>query len=98
MLSLLFAASLAAAQAPDSAQVVLVATTDVHGRATAWDYLADRAAPGGMTRVATVVDSLRRRHPGQVVVVDAGDLLQGNPSPPTRPGPVGRGRIPSSRR
>ena len=79
MLSLLFLASLAAAQAPDSAHVVLVATTDVHGRATAWDYLADHTAPGGLTRVATVVDSLRRRHPGQVVVLDAGDLLQGNP-------------------
>ncbi len=78
MLSLLFLASLAVAQAPDSAHVVVVATTDVHGRATAWDYLADRAGPGGLSRVATVADSLRRRYPGQVVVVDAGDLLQGN--------------------
>jgi 2',3'-cyclic-nucleotide 2'-phosphodiesterase/3'-nucleotidase len=78
MLSLLFAASLAVIQAPDTAHVVLVATTDVHGRATAWDYLADRAAPSGLSRVATVVDSLRRRHPGQVVVLDAGDMLQGN--------------------
>jgi 2',3'-cyclic-nucleotide 2'-phosphodiesterase (5'-nucleotidase family) len=78
MLSLLFAASLAVAQAPDTAHVVLVATTDVHGRATAWDYLADRAAPNGLTRVATLVDSLRRRYPGEVVVLDAGDLLQGN--------------------
>jgi 2',3'-cyclic-nucleotide 2'-phosphodiesterase (5'-nucleotidase family) len=79
MLSLLFAASLVVAQAPDSAHVVLVATTDVHGRATAWDYLVDREAPGGITRVATVVDSIRRRHPGQVIVLDAGDLIQGNP-------------------
>ena len=78
MLSLLFAASLSVTQAPDTAHVVLVATTDVHGRATAWDYLAERAAPGGLTRVATVVDSLRRRYPGQVVVLDAGDMLQGN--------------------
>jgi 2',3'-cyclic-nucleotide 2'-phosphodiesterase (5'-nucleotidase family) len=78
MLSLFFAASLAIAQAPDTAHVVLVATTDVHGRATAWDYLTDRAAPGGLTRVATLVDSLRRRYPGQVVVLDAGDVLQGN--------------------
>jgi 2',3'-cyclic-nucleotide 2'-phosphodiesterase (5'-nucleotidase family) len=78
MLSLLFAASLAVIQAPDTAHVVLVATTDVHGRATAWDYLGGRAAPGGLTRVATVVDSLRRRYPGQVVVLDAGDVLQGN--------------------
>ena len=79
MLSLLFAASLAVSQAPDTAHVVLVATTDVHGHATAWDYLADRAAPGGLTRVATLVDSLRRRYPGQVVVLDAGDMLQGTP-------------------
>src|SRR5688572_30964021 len=78
MLSLLFAASLAVTQAPDTAHVVLVATTDVHGRATAWDYLGGRAAPGGLTRVATVVDSLRHRYPGQVVVLDAGDVLQGN--------------------
>jgi 2',3'-cyclic-nucleotide 2'-phosphodiesterase/3'-nucleotidase len=78
MLSLLFAASLAAVQAPDSAHVVLVATTDVHGRATSWDYVADAPAQGGLTRVATLVDSLRRRHPGQVVLLDAGDMLQGN--------------------
>ena len=79
MLSLLLAASLAAAQVPDSAHVVLVATTDVHGRTTGWDYVAHRPSPGGLARVAPVVDSLRRRYPGQVVVLDAGDLLQGDP-------------------
>jgi 2',3'-cyclic-nucleotide 2'-phosphodiesterase (5'-nucleotidase family) len=91
MLPLLFAASLAVTQAPDTAHVVIVATTDVHGRATAWDYLADRAAPGGLTRVATLVDSVRRRHPGQVVVLDAGDLLQGSPfaAYAARPGRAG---------
>lgn len=78
MLSLFFAASLVAAQAPDSAHVVLVATTDVHGRATAWNYLEDGPAPAGLARVATLVDSLRRAWPGQVVVLDAGDMLQGN--------------------
>src|SRR4029079_12386886 len=79
MLPLLLAVSLAAAQVPDSAHLVLVATTDAHGRATAWDYVAHRPYPGGLARVATAVDSLRRRYPGQVVVLDAGDLLQGSP-------------------
>ncbi len=78
MLALLLAASLASVQVPDSAHVVLVATTDVHGHATAWDYIADRPFPGGLPRVAVVVDSLRRRYPGQVVVLDAGDLIQGD--------------------
>ncbi|MBA3496581.1 MAG: 5'-nucleotidase C-terminal domain-containing protein [Gemmatimonadales bacterium] len=78
MLTLLSALVLAAAPLQDTAHVVLVATTDVHGRATDWDYVADRPFAGGLSRVASVVDSLRARYPGQVVVVDAGDLLQGD--------------------
>lgn len=66
------------AQASDTAHVVIVATTDVHGRAMHWDYESDREAPLGLTRAATAVDSLRRLYPGRVVLVDVGDLLQGN--------------------
>lgn len=76
LLSLLLAL---AGQAPDTARLVIVATTDVHGRATGWDYVADAPHPGGLARAATVIDSLRRVHPGQVIVVDAGDLIQGDP-------------------
>jgi 2',3'-cyclic-nucleotide 2'-phosphodiesterase (5'-nucleotidase family) len=65
--------------AQDSAHVVIVSTTDVHGRATHWDYVQDRDAPWGLDRAATVVDSLRKVYPGRVVVVDAGDLIQGDP-------------------
>jgi 2',3'-cyclic-nucleotide 2'-phosphodiesterase (5'-nucleotidase family) len=79
MLSLLIAVSLAVAQVPDSAHIVLVATADVHGRTTGWDYVAHRPAAGGLARVAPVIDSLRQRYPGQLVVLDAGDLLQGDP-------------------
>src|SRR3954453_10201902 len=79
MLSLLTAIVLTAAPLQDTAHVVLVATTDVQGHATDWDFVQDRPFAGGLTRVATVVDSLRARYPGQVVVVDAGDLLQGDP-------------------
>jgi 2',3'-cyclic-nucleotide 2'-phosphodiesterase/3'-nucleotidase/5'-nucleotidase len=79
MLSLLSALVLAVAPARDSAHVVLVATTDVHGHVTAWDYVGHRPFAGGLARVATVVDSLRARYPGQVLVADAGDLLQGDP-------------------
>jgi 2',3'-cyclic-nucleotide 2'-phosphodiesterase (5'-nucleotidase family) len=83
MLSPLFALALAAAPlqntVQDSAHVVLVATTDVHGHATHWDYLTDAPFAGGLARAGTVIDSLRRRYPGQLVVVDAGDLIQGEP-------------------
>ena len=62
----------------DTAHIVIVATTDVHGHATDWDYITNQPFPGGLSRVATVVDSLKARYPGQVVVVDAGDLIQGD--------------------
>jgi 2',3'-cyclic-nucleotide 2'-phosphodiesterase (5'-nucleotidase family) len=65
--------------APDTAHIVIVATTDVHGRVFGWDYVRDVAAPGGLSRAATALETLRARYPGNLVVVDAGDLLQGNP-------------------
>jgi 2',3'-cyclic-nucleotide 2'-phosphodiesterase / 3'-nucleotidase / 5'-nucleotidase len=68
------------AHAQPATELVIAATTDVHGRLRGWDYYAaaeDRNR--GLSRAATVVDSLRAAHPGRVVLVDAGDLLQGNP-------------------
>ncbi|HEU5185809.1 MAG TPA: 5'-nucleotidase C-terminal domain-containing protein [Gemmatimonadaceae bacterium] len=66
--------------APQSIELLVAATTDVHGWLRGWDYYAN--APDttrGLARAATIVDSLRATHPGRVVLVDAGDLLQGNP-------------------
>ena len=76
---LLAAQSPPSAASSDSAHVVLVATTDVHGRVLAWDYVRDRVAPGGLSRASAILATLRAQYPDQVVVVDAGDLLQGNP-------------------
>ncbi|MEX2156933.1 MAG: 5'-nucleotidase C-terminal domain-containing protein [Gemmatimonadales bacterium] len=69
----------ATSTALDTAHVVIVATTDVHGRVLGWDYVRDAAAPGGLSRAATILETLRARYPGQVILLDAGDLLQGNP-------------------
>src|SRR5881398_2259255 len=62
----------------DTAHLVIVATTDVHGRVLGWDYVRDAAAPGGLSRAATMVETLRAQYPEQVVLVDAGDLIEGN--------------------
>src|SRR5438132_931488 len=63
---------------PDTAHPVIVATTDVHGRVLGWDYVHDVAAPGGLARAATILETLRVQYPDQVVLVDAGDLIEGN--------------------
>jgi 2',3'-cyclic-nucleotide 2'-phosphodiesterase (5'-nucleotidase family) len=61
-------------------ELVVAATTDVHGRVRGWDYFANRAETiRGLSRAATIVDSLRASAPGRVILIDGGDLLQGNP-------------------
>src|SRR3954466_15600042 len=60
--------------------LVVAATTDLHGYVRGWDYYAN--APDttrGLTRAATIIDSLRKVSPTYPVVVDAGDIIQGNP-------------------
>src|SRR5690606_14613422 len=61
-------------------ELVIASTTDVHGRIRGWDYFSGASDPArGLARAATILDSLRQANPGRVVLVDAGDLLQGNP-------------------
>ncbi|MEO7359734.1 MAG: 5'-nucleotidase C-terminal domain-containing protein, partial [Gemmatimonadaceae bacterium] len=65
---------------PTSLKLVIAATTDTHGRVRGWDYYTNSVDPmRGLTRVGTILDSLRAANPDQVVLVDAGDWLQGNP-------------------
>ncbi|MFL5561650.1 MAG: 5'-nucleotidase C-terminal domain-containing protein [Gemmatimonadaceae bacterium] len=63
----------------DTTRLVVVSTTDVHGRLRGWDYESNRPdSIRGLTRAATVIDSIRAANPGRVILLDAGDLLQGN--------------------
>src|SRR5258705_7446622 len=66
--------------APDSLELLVASTTDMHGWMRGWDYFANRPDTArGLSRVVTIVDSLRRAYPDRVVFVDAGDNLQGAP-------------------
>ena len=63
----------------DTFDLVVAGTTDVHGRLRGWNYETNAPDPSrGLSRAATIVDSLRRAAPGRVILLDAGDLLQGN--------------------
>ncbi len=60
--------------------LVIAATTDVHGRLRGWDYYANVADPArSLAGAATIVDSVRAANPGPVLLVDGGDMLSGNP-------------------
>ena len=96
MAHVLAAGALAAQARSGTRSLLVVGTTDVHGRLRAWDYYDGRAdSAHSLAAAATIVDSIRAAHPGDVVLVDAGDLLQGNPlatvaakALPTAPHPV----------
>ena len=75
--------------APSGVDLVVAATTDIHGRVRGWNYDTDRPDPAvGLARAATIVDSLRHACPRRVVLrdaaadcvvlIDAGDITQGN--------------------
>ena len=60
--------------------LVVAATTDVHGYLRGWDYYDN--VPDtlrGLSRAATIVDSLEKVSAVPPILVDAGDLLQGTP-------------------
>lgn len=66
------------AAGPDTLELIVAGTTDTHGWLRGWDYF--RNAPDsnrGLTRIATIVDSLRAAAPNRVVLVDAGDDMTG---------------------
>ncbi|NUR32790.1 MAG: hypothetical protein HOQ30_02165 [Gemmatimonadaceae bacterium] len=73
------AATAGGAGGGDTFDLVVVGTTDTHGRLRGWNYESNAPDPvRGLSRAATIVDSLRRAAPGRVILIDAGDLLQGN--------------------
>src|SRR5687768_5922723 len=83
---LLLASALGCAAAPrpepatPTVDLVIAATTDVHGRLRGWDYYANAPdSARSLAGAATIVDSIRAANPGRVILLDAGDLLQGNP-------------------
>lgn len=65
---------------PESIDLAVATTTDVHGRLRGWDYYANQEdRVRGLSRAATIVDSVRAANPGRTILLDGGDLLQGNP-------------------
>jgi 2',3'-cyclic-nucleotide 2'-phosphodiesterase / 3'-nucleotidase len=62
----------------ESTTISIMTTTDLHGWVTPWDYSTDTEDPRyGLSKVATIVDSIRNIHPN-TLLIDAGDWLQGN--------------------
>src|SRR2546425_4674473 len=66
------------AAAPARAHVVILGTTDMHGRVFPIDYYTNKYDNVGITKVATLVKEARKNDP-DLLLVDSGDTIQGTP-------------------
>ena len=70
----------AASAGPDTLELIVAGTTDTHGWLRGWEYFRNGPDSNrGLTRIATIVDSIRATAPDRVILVDAGDDMTGTP-------------------
>ena len=72
-------AALAAGKSAKEVRIRIVQTTDVHGHFFPYDFIKQEPAAGSLARISSYVDSLRNVYHDRLVLLDAGDVLQGQP-------------------
>ena len=79
-LTLISAVSTATAQkaGPQRAHVVILSTTDMHGRVFPIDYYTNKYDNVGIAKVATLIKEARKNDP-DLLLLDSGDTIQGTP-------------------
>jgi len=55
-------------------------TTDIHGNFFPYDFMNNRESKGGFSRVTTYIKEQREKYGDNILLLDGGDLLQGQPS------------------
>ncbi|MBR6016261.1 MAG: bifunctional metallophosphatase/5'-nucleotidase, partial [Prevotella sp.] len=58
----------------------IVETSDVHGSFFPYDFINRKPKRGSLARVSTYVNRLREQHGDRVILLDNGDILQGQPT------------------
>ncbi|PYS65309.1 MAG: bifunctional metallophosphatase/5'-nucleotidase [Acidobacteria bacterium] len=66
------------ASAPARAHIVILSTTDMHGRIFPIDYYTNKYDNVGIAKVATLVKEARKNDP-DLLLIDSGDTIQGTP-------------------
>lgn len=58
----------------------VIETSDVHGYFFPWDYINRKPLKGTMARVSSYVRRMRAQYGDGVILLDNGDILQGQPT------------------
>lgn len=79
-LSLMFlSATLSCAASNKTLTLRIVETSDVHGSFFPYDMIDRKPKAGSVARVSTYVNMLRKQHGKNLLLLDNGDILQGQP-------------------
>lgn len=74
------ATTMAAANEKKTIELRIVETSDVHGSFFPYDFINRKQTDGTLCRVQTYVSRLRKEYGDRVLLLDNGDILQGQPS------------------
>lgn len=61
-------------------EIELLQTSDIHGNLFPENFITMTPAQGGMSRISTIVKNYREKYGDNVILLDNGDILQGQPS------------------
>ena len=67
------------AEPPKSFELKLVETSDVHGAIFPYDFITDKESKTSLAQVMTYLNELRAVPGQEVILLDDGDILQGQP-------------------
>ena len=80
LLALITTIPMTAKQKNRTVTLRVVQTSDVHGMFFPYDFINRRPKGGSLARVSTYVNRLRSEHGDHVILLDNGDILQGQPT------------------
>ena len=61
-------------------EIKIIHTTDVHGNFFPYDFINSCKRNGSLARVSTYVKRLRKEYSERLILLDGGDILQGQPT------------------
>lgn len=57
----------------------IIATSDVHGCFMPYDFIENKPASGSLARACTYINNIRKHYGNRLILLDCGDMLQGQP-------------------
>ena len=58
-----------------------IQTSDIHGNFFPYNFITKKAEPGSLARIYSLVETRREEYGNNLILIDNGDILQGQPTP-----------------